>query len=385
MSRVRIAVSVTAEAAARLVHDGPRRDFLALAAEAAGEVVYQPSPGRRSGLLPKLFGPHLRLAWGLARTTSASDVTFLDGEHLAIPYLASAALLRRRPERTVFLGHLLTKRWKLALLWLTTRIGGNGTLIVHSVEQQAAARRYLGPRWRIVLMPYQVDTAFWTAPLSNPLARPRVLAVGSESRDYDILVRAVDGLECDVTIAAGSHWARSTARAASLPGNVTYLSEPLPFAGLRELYRQADVVVVPLHDVANQSGITTMLEAMSCGRPVIVTASRGQRECLRGPLMRADGTLDAAATEDRGPHHFDASAAHPGSTGLYVPAGDAPALRHAISRLCDCRGEAAAMGGCGRAAAETHFTTGRFAAAIARELRAVESAGKPIVAGAVAR
>ena len=368
MSRVRVAVSVTAEASARLVGEGPRRDFVELAAATAGEIVYQPAAARRRGLLAKLWGPHIRQAWSMARSSHPDDATFLDGEHLAMPYLAFAWLLRRQPARVVFLGHLLTKPWKLRLLWLVTRLRRSGTIVVHSVEQQKAAERFAGAGWGVALVPYQVDTAFWVPAPHTTGERPRILAVGSENRDYETLVRAVEGLEADVTIAAGSHWARTTAGAARLPANVEYRSEPLNFAGLRSLYQQADMVVVPLYDAPNQSGVTTILEAMSCARPVIVTASRGQRECIEGPLITANGALDLAATADRGPHLFTSMPASGVATGVYVPVCDPEALRAAITHLLEDPRQAARMGAAGRAVAERSFTTGRFAHALAELL-----------------
>jgi glycosyltransferase involved in cell wall biosynthesis len=42
-----------------------------------------------------------------------------------------------------------------------------------------------------------------------------------------------------------------------------------------QLYRDADIVVVSLLENKSTSGITTLLEAMSCRRPVVVTKTQG--------------------------------------------------------------------------------------------------------------
>lgn len=335
-----LVISVTPEAAEHLRVAGPRRDFLELARATGGELCYRPGTAIK-GLRGKLFGPHVRQAWDAAAAARGRAI-FADGEHVGIPLLFSLALRRKRVANVVMLGHLVSKPWKLALLTFATRLGSGGTLVLHSVEQQHRAARWLGRRWRTELVPYQVDTDFWQGE-RHCGAVPLVLAVGSENRDYQTLVDAVSGLPVSCLIAAGSHWARSIAAVDSLPPNVEYRAAAAGFEDLRELYLAATVVVVPLKPVPNQSGITTLLEAMSTRAPVIVTATPGQRECVQGALMRADGTLDAAITDGRGPGAFGLPPAA-ASTGIYVPPGDAAALRAAILRLTGDAAERTRLG-----------------------------------------
>jgi glycosyltransferase involved in cell wall biosynthesis len=167
-----------------------------------------------------------------------------------------------------------------------------------------------------------------------------------------------------VIIAAGSHWARRIASTASLPANVEYRSDPLSFVQLRDLYRRASVVVVPLLDVPNQSGVTTILEALSMGVPVIVTASRGQRECVRGPLATGEGFNDAA-TADRGPELFTGQVPPPEPNGIYVPPHDPGALRVALERLFVDPELRTRLGVASRETAVTHFTIERYVARLA--------------------
>jgi glycosyltransferase involved in cell wall biosynthesis len=142
---------------------------------------------------------------------------------------------------------------------------------------------------------------------------------------------------------------------------VEFLSEPLGFAALRELFGRAAVVVVPLANVPNQSGITTMLEGMSMERPVIVTANLGQRECVTGPLVLSDGSLDPNATSDRGAHCFGSSErASPRDCGLYVPVGDAEALTAAIGRMTADAELRLRLGREGRETATQHFGVDRY-------------------------
>ena len=370
---VTLLVSASEEETARLTEGGPRRDFLELARKTAGRTVFA-RERRRGGIRGRLLGPHVRQAWRAAGDAKEGDTVFADGEHNGIPFLLYLQLRRQRVKRVVMLGHLVGRPWKRALLCLVTRLGTPGALLVHSEAQADLVRPWIGRRWAVALVPYQVDSDFWQTK-AEPQQPPLVVAVGSESRDYRVLIEAVRGLDLKLTIAAGSHWARSAAKAESLPLNVTLLTEPLPFAQLRALYDRAQAIVVPLQDVPNQSGVTTILEAMSMSRPVVVTATRGQREVLRGPLVCADGSFQRAATQDRGPHRFggETSDAH-GDTGLYVPVGDAAALRAAIERLAGDRDLAARLGGAGRRAAVAHFTLEAFTERLALALAAGGSA-----------
>ena len=357
-----LAVSATAAEAARLLATGPRRDFVELARATGGEVVYR-ATSRQRGLRGKLAGPHLRQAWRLARRARDGDVVFADGEHVGIPLAAFLALRGRRPARFVMLGHLVAKPWKLALLATATRLGVGGTLVVHSVVQAERAKRWLGRGWRIELVPYQVDAQYWQG-RARGSGRPLIVAAGSENRDYDTLVAAARGLDADLLIAAGSHWARATAAVSAAAADVTFLTEPLDFAALRRLYGRAALVVVPVRDVANQSGITTLLEAMSMGVPVIVSASEGQRECVAGPLVRSDGTLDFEATRARGPQLLG-GVRPAGATGLYVAPGDAAGLRAAIGHVLEDRDAAAVRARNARLSVEQFFTLEGYVARLA--------------------
>ena len=93
----------------------------------------------------------------------------------------------------------------------------------------------------------------------------------------------------------------------------------LGFVDLRQLYADARFVVMPLHDVEFQAGVTTILEAMAMGKAVVCSRTRGQTDVI----------ID-------------------GATGVYVPPGDAAALRAAIRGLLDDPDRADEIGARGR-------------------------------------
>ena len=350
-------VSVAERDIRRLTGNGPRRDFLELAQATGGDLRYA-SAARSRSWRGKLLGPHVRQAWHAAAELRNGDTAFADGEHVGLPLLVFLALRARRRVRVVMLGHLVDRRWKRVLLSLASRAVPGGVLVVHSAIQRDIASRALAANWSVELVPYQVDSAFWQSAGTLP-SNGTILAVGSENRDYTTLCAAVDGLPHRVVIAAGSHWARRQATAEHVPANVEFLTQTLDFSALRQAYEQASLVVVPLHDVLNQSGITTLLEAMSMRRPVVVTASRGQRESVQGPLIRADGASDSAATSDRGPAVFG-DAVDSRQTGYYAAPGDPASLRAAIQAALADPATSATIGQAARDSIEAHFTLPRY-------------------------
>jgi glycosyltransferase involved in cell wall biosynthesis len=256
-------------------------------------------PGATRGRSALLSLRHARAA---AARLREFDVVFTDGEHLAIPLAMLMRVARERvPHLTI--GHHLTTRAKRPYF----RVMGAGRridrIVLHSSHQVGIVPRRLGvPGSKLALVPYPADAHFW-APRPVP-EEPLVVAAGREHRDYLTLAVACAGLDVDVRVASGSlhspgaTWTRPTA----WPDNFS-----VGFADhleLRDLYARASVVAVPLVPNDFQAGITTIVEAMSMGKAVVVTATEGQRDVV------TDGV-----------------------TGVTVPPGDSMALRRAVVRL----------------------------------------------------
>jgi glycosyltransferase involved in cell wall biosynthesis len=175
-----------------------------------------------------------------------------------------------------------------------------------------------------------------------------ICSAGLEFRDYPTLVKAVEGLDVRVVIGAASHWSkrRNTAEDAQSAANVQV--DSFDYFALRDLYSRSSIVVVPLDDVDFQAGITTILEAMAMGKPVIVTHSVGQtdvvedrRQITRGaqPRTRPESLLRQAAAS---------AGIELEPNGFYVPPNDPGALRRAIEYLLDRPDERARLGAAGR-------------------------------------
>ncbi len=145
--------------------------------------------------------------------------------------------------------------------------------------------RSLDPRLagRVHVVPFGVDSSFWSPGSEEP--RREVLAIGNDGhRDWPTLVEAARGLDAPVRILTRHD------PPAQLPANVTWQAADwhrrlLSDGEVRELYRGAGVVVVPVRDVPQPSGQSVTLQAMACGRPVVVSRTRG----LWAPATLRDG------------------------------------------------------------------------------------------------
>jgi glycosyltransferase involved in cell wall biosynthesis len=185
-----------------------------------------------------------------------------------------------------------------------------------SVQRDRVIHRVGVSPSKISFINYFVDDKFF-----RPLDRETdmICSVGSEMRDFPTLFEALRGLDIRCHIAAGTlnlkqtRWIRKVDRMTDLPPNIT-VGRKQP-TELRELYARSRFVVIPLRPSDTDNGITCILEAMAMGKPVICSRTEGQVDVIKE-----------------------------GKTGIFVPVGDAPALRSAIEYLWNHPAEAERMG-----------------------------------------
>lgn len=159
---------------------------------------------------------------------------------------------------------------------------------------------------------------------------------GKAYRDFDVLKRALAGTATPATIVHAD-----PASLGPFSDNVTlFNSRPHPnamYPHLLRMFGRAGAVVVPIvPDPGGRRapGVTNIFEAFASARPVIVT--------------RTGATAEEIDVEARG-------------VGLFVPPGDADALRDAIETLARDPDRAAEMGRAGRRLCEAELNTDRFA------------------------
>lgn len=287
----------------------PRADYLEMARAFDADLLdrreMRGAGGRTGSILRRLAGDDIAMAWACFRRRGDYDLIFTDGEQIGLPLALLLRCVRRRP-RHFMIVHIMSvpkKSWPFRLAGLGRRID---KMFVYAEAQARFARERLRvPAGAIVRTPFMVDTTFFTPDtVLSDCEHPLISSAGLEFRDYPTLINAVRDLEVNVMIAAASPWSkrRDNTSAAEKTPNVEI--DSLSLHELRSLYARSDLVVVPLIETDFQAGITTILEAMAMGKPLICTRTTGQTETI----------ID-------------------GVTGLYVPPGDSAVLRSTIERV----------------------------------------------------
>jgi len=149
-------------------------------------------------------------------------------------------------------------------------------------EFEGMRKTYSLDQEQIGLNEFGVDRAFWY-PEHSSNTENYILSVGNcGRRDYDILSRVAGNLDVSfklLTDVPPDH----------VPDNVELLrgrlhsEHEVPDVELRELYRRATLVYVPLMESLQPSGQSVTLQAMACGAPVVLTQTAGiwNRSLLR--------------------------------------------------------------------------------------------------------
>ncbi len=363
--------------------DGPKKDYTAIGRRLNADLLDW-TRARRTPLhrlLVKALGLSTVQALQAFTRQRRYDVILTDGEHIGIP-LALMLKLTRAKIAHVTIGHRLTAEKKRPFFrWLRVQTHMHA-VVLHSRHQYELVKDTLGfGEDQLALLPYQVDPEFWH-PI--PATEERLLvSAGLEFRDYPTLFEAVKDLDVHLKVGAASHWSKrkNTALTVGRPANVEVNS--YNYRQLRELYSRAAVVVVPVDDVDFQAGITTVLEAMAMGKPVVVTHTYGQTDVIED---RRTATRNTTGAEERTRpvsllRNVAAEEDVPiEQNGFYVPPKDAEALQRAIVYLLEHPERRAELGAAGRRAVERLMTVDQFAERIARVVAIVDAQvhGRPV-------
>jgi glycosyltransferase involved in cell wall biosynthesis len=204
-----------------------------------------------------------------------------------------------------------------------------------SAQRNYAIERIGIPAEKIYLIKHYVDQLFWSP---RGTEEDMICSAGSEMRDYGTLLEALRGTDVRCHIASDHvrvdrlGFARRVSASrfvAKAPANVTIGRRPP--VELRDLYARSRFVVVPLRPSDTDNGVNVILEAMAMGKAVICSRTRGQVDVVQE-----------------------------GVTGLFVPVGDAKALRSAVLELWNNPERAREMGRAARAYVEKHHTLDKF-------------------------
>jgi glycosyltransferase involved in cell wall biosynthesis len=181
----------------------------------------------------------------------------------------------------------------------------------------------------------------------------------------------MEGVDGKLVVAAASHWSKrkNTALGTDRPANVEVAS--YNYFQLRDLFARAAVIAVPVDDVDFQAGITTILEAMAMGKPVIVTHTYGQTDVIEDRRSVTRGAEERARPVSLLRDVAEEADVPIEPNGFYVPPKDPAALQRAIVFLLENPEHRARLGAAGRRAVERLMTVDQFAERIARVIELV--------------
>ncbi len=120
---------------------------------------------------------------------------------------------------------------------------------------------------------FGVDTNFWFPSKKSKIDK-KILSVGSDpKRDYSTLLNAPQTYPTEIITNLKINIPKDSKHIKVLKGS--YFKKALSNIDLRKLYQDASIIVIPIRDVFQPSGYSVTLQAMSCGKPVILPKFKG--------------------------------------------------------------------------------------------------------------
>lgn len=141
-------------------------------------------------------------------------------------------------------------------------------------EVEPVSREYGVVRERLTVNYFGVDSTFWHSN-SDEKDGQYILAVGNDSmRDFALLIDVAKRVKQQVIVVTRREIF------GEIPSNMEVVkgawhSQELSDIALRDLYRKAFCVIVPLKESFQPSGQSVTLQAMACEKPVILTRTSG--------------------------------------------------------------------------------------------------------------
>lgn len=287
------------------------------------------------------------------------DVVYVYSEKAGFPLSVCFRYLKIKTPLVMMVSRITSgdKRKAVIKKWLVKKgeKGVSSYIMWSSVQRKVAVQDLQIPQSKICPINRGTDQRFWHF---IPKKTDMICSAGMEMRDYPTLVKALKSLNIPCHIATG-------AQRGELFNTVSYLykMDEIPehisigrksLEELRDLYARSRFVVVPILPTDSDNGLTTILEAMAMGKPVIYSKVQGQVDIVKD-----------------------------GITGIPVRPEDPDAMRNAIVELWNNPRLAAEMGREARRYIEQEQRQEDAVASIKYELqRAVnqnrEPAGNPV-------
>lgn len=287
------------------------------------------------GVSPRLIA---RLDSALRGPLAQYDVIVATTQSIGMA-LAVLKALGRHDKRLVIMTMGLIgaeeRSWKRRL---HSKLLADVDLAVLSKQEVTSIRSWIGERTRLSDFTFGVDLNFWT-PEGD--VGSEVLSIGNDpARDFVTLLEAWRPEFPPLRIITSRPISADKPNVIIERGD--WRSLALSDEDIRDRFRRARLVVTPVIDTIQPSGQSATLQAMACGRPVIMSQNRGlwDREFMNSNVCRL------------------------------VPPGDSKALSEAVQAMLDDRVGSEEMG---HAARRSMVERDISSAAMARQIEALAS------------
>jgi hypothetical protein len=259
--------------------DGPRKEFVELARVLNADILSFSSASARRGAWYR-FIFRRSTAWGSAFETASRfakyKAVYVTGEDVGFRLAILAKILsvftkRDRRSKIVCLVHNMTKSKARVL-----RLVGPDPFValIPLCTAQSDILNSLGvPPEKIVKMLNWVDDQYFHP--TGEKCEDYFVACGSENRDYRSLGLASSEISSTVRVFGHGFFGKNSSINQSDESAKFVLEPRVSFDSLRSAYARSRAVIVPLNDVPYAAGVTGLVEAMSMGKPIIVTDGRG--------------------------------------------------------------------------------------------------------------
>ena len=263
----------------------PRSD-LSLLSEYLNASFIKPQP-KAIALIDRIIGKFYSTAenWAYARYLSSQlgldDIVFCPGEEIGIPLASICHAREKKPKIVVWFHRITGLRTRIALKLF--KISRSVDLsVVSSRPNKNFLNSYLKIESdRILFLWHPIDSNYFSPGLASAnKTKPIIASVGLEQRDYRLLAAATEKLDVDVKVAGFSQFQSRIAKnfPQVMPDNMT--NKKYSSSELMQLYYDADVIVIPLKENRGAAGITVLLEAMSCKKPIVCIRTKGLADIL---------------------------------------------------------------------------------------------------------
>lgn len=318
----------------RAGQERPAQDFSLLAEALNADIIDTENYQLFDGPLVRI-AKHMGRPWAIAaaavqRLRSYQAVIALSDD-VGVPMAALMQIFNAQVPGLIICQHMVSKRPAIVIGRLRMTRAIHKFLCLCPAQERFIRDQYHVPQHKLEVIHYQTDHRFYR-PLPEVPVQRQVCSAGMTSRDYRTLLRATRGVDVQVKIEARSAWLTSGLNLA--PDEFHERVEICDYGtsvGLRQLYAESQIVVLPLENVPFIAGYSTLLEGMAMGKPVIAS-----RIAMIGEFIKD------------------------GQNGLLVRPEDPDDLREKINYLLAHPDEARRMGENARRTIEEQFTLDHY-------------------------